>query len=100
MTVGGDTFIHAMLEAAGFSNVFKNTCRYPEITLQQIKDANCDLLFLSSEPFPYAQMHVDELQPQLPHTKIILTDGEIFSWYGSRLLKAPAYFQKLRQQLK
>jgi ABC-type Fe3+-hydroxamate transport system substrate-binding protein len=100
MTVGGDTFIHAMIEAAGFANVFQNTSRYPAVTLEQIKATNCDLLFLSSEPFPFTQKHADELQSLLPKTKIILTDGEMFSWYGSRLLKAPTYFQEFRQQLK
>jgi ABC-type Fe3+-hydroxamate transport system substrate-binding protein len=95
MTAGGDTFIHAMMEAAGFENVFKNKTRYPEITIPQLQTANCQLLLLSSEPFPFKQKHIDELQPQLPGTKIILVDGEMFSWYGSRLLKAPEYFKKL-----
>jgi ABC-type Fe3+-hydroxamate transport system substrate-binding protein len=95
MTAGGDTFIHAMMEAAGFENVFKNKTRYPEITINDLHIANCQLLLLSSEPFPFKQKHIDELQPQLPGTKIILVDGEMFSWYGSRLLKAPEYFKNL-----
>lgn len=99
MTIGGDTFIHAMLEAAGFENIFKNKLRYPEITLGELSIANCQLLFLSSEPFPFKQKHIKEIQPQLANTKIILVDGEMFSWYGSRLLKAPDYFQNLQQQV-
>jgi hypothetical protein len=59
--------------------------------------ADCQLLLLSSEPFPFKQKHIDEIQPQLPDTKIILIDGEMFSWYGSRLLKAPTYFKELRK---
>jgi ABC-type Fe3+-hydroxamate transport system substrate-binding protein len=99
MTVGGDTFIHSMLELAGFANIYTDKTRYPEITITELKKAGCELLFLSSEPFPFRQKHIDELQPLLPHTKIILVDGELFSWYGSRLLKAPAYFTALQQQL-
>lgn len=99
MTIGSDTFIHAMLEAAGFENIFENKLRYPEITLEELSVANCQLLLLSSEPFPFKQKHIEEIQPQLPNTKIILVDGEMFSWYGSRLLKAPYYFQNLQQQV-
>lgn len=99
MTVGGDTFIHSMLELAGFDNIYKAKTRYPEITIDALKNANCELLLLSSEPFPFQQKHIDELQPLLPNTRIILVDGELFSWYGSRLLKAPAYFNALQKQL-
>jgi ABC-type Fe3+-hydroxamate transport system substrate-binding protein len=99
MTIGGDTFIHSMLETAGFDNIFKQLQRYPALTIDELKAADPELLFLSSEPFPFRQQHARELQGLLPHTKIILVDGEIFSWYGSRLLLAPGYFKKLRQEL-
>ncbi|MBL7707585.1 MAG: cobalamin-binding protein, partial [Chitinophagaceae bacterium] len=82
-----------------FDNIYKEKTRYPEITIDQLKNANCELLLLSSEPFPFQQKHIDELQSLLPNTKIILVDGELFSWYGSRLLKAPAYFTALQKQL-
>ena len=100
MTIGGDTFINDMLERCGFENVFKNYTRYPEISVSQLSTLNCQLLMLSSEPFPFKQKHIYELQPYLPHTKIILVDGEMFSWYGSRLQLAPAYFLKLANELK
>ncbi len=99
MTVGGDTFIHSMLEEAGFNNIFGNKKRYPEVTVSELRTINSELLFLSSEPFPFQQKHIDELQTQLPETKIVLVDGEIFSWYGSRLLKAPAYFNSLKSAI-
>jgi len=99
MTVGGDTFIHAMLETAGFKNIFSDKTRYPEITVEELKIANCQLLLLSSEPFPFKQKHIDQLQPLLPHTKIILVDGEMFSWYGSHLSNAPSYFKELQQSI-
>lgn len=100
ITVGGDTFIHHMLEAAGFENIFKSRQRYPEITINDLIKSNCQLLLLSSEPFPFKQKHIDELKQTLNNaglkqTKIILADGEMFSWYGSRLQYAPGYFKKL-----
>jgi ABC-type Fe3+-hydroxamate transport system substrate-binding protein len=100
MTVGSDTFIHSMLQTAGFDNMFSDQKRYPEISINDLKNDTCEVLLLSSEPFPFKQKHIDELQQQLPHTQIILVDGEMFSWYGSRLLKAPSYFAELRNQLK
>lgn len=100
MTVGSDTFIHSMLEAAGFENVFSERKRYPVIKIEDLKQSGCELLLLSSEPFPFKQQHIDELQQQLPKTKIMLVDGEMFSWYGSRLLRAPVYFHHLHGTLK
>lgn len=99
MTAGGDTFINDMLNRAGFHNILENFTRYPEITIEQLRKVNCQLLLLSSEPYPFKQKHVDEIQLLLPDAKIILVDGEMFSWYGSRLLKAPAYFQQLQNQV-
>jgi ABC-type Fe3+-hydroxamate transport system substrate-binding protein len=99
MTIGGDTFIDDMLYYAGFVNVFSDKSRYPEITIEDLKISGCELLLLSSEPYPFKQKHIDELQEQLPNIKIILVDGEMFSWYGSRLLHAPKYFQELKTKL-
>ncbi|HVF82161.1 MAG TPA: helical backbone metal receptor [Flavisolibacter sp.] len=99
MTIGGDTFINDMLCKAGLQNIFQHRQRYPQITLSDLSSMNCELLLLSSEPYPFGQTHIGELKAQLPTTKIILVDGELFSWYGSRLLKAPHYFKSLQQQV-
>jgi len=99
MTIGGDSFISNMMETAGLNNVFKDQARYPEVTVSQLEAVNCDLVLLSSEPYPFKQKHVDELQEQLPGIKIMLVDGEMFSWYGSRLLFAPEYFMELHQRI-
>ncbi len=99
MTVGGDTFIHDMLKQCGFQNIFADKTRYPEVGIGELQTANCELLLLSSEPYPFKQKHIDELSSQLPSIKIILADGEFFSWYGSRMLHAPAYFKQLIAQI-
>lgn len=100
MTVGGDSFIHAMMELAGLDNVFKEQQRYPETNTDELRSLNCEVVLLSSEPYPFREKHIEELHTQLPGTQILLADGEMFSWYGSRLLKVPAYFQKLREKIK
>lgn len=95
MTVGGDTFISDMMNRCGFENMFQDQTRYPTVTLEYLNEMNCELLLLSSEPFPFQQKHVDAIRPLLSKTKIILADGEMFSWYGSNLLKAVDYFRQL-----
>ena len=97
MVAGGDTFINDILLRCGFQNHFANFNRYPEVTVEELKD--CDIIFLSSEPFPFKQKHLDDLEKQLPNSKIILVDGEMFSWYGSRLLKSGPYLLQLIKQL-
>ncbi len=98
MTVGGDTFIHDMLKAAGLENMFAEQLRYPVVSIEDLKERQPELLLLSSEPFPFRQKHADELMRLLPQTKVLLVDGEIFSWYGSRMVHAPPYFQQLLQR--
>lgn len=99
MTVGGDTFIHAMMKLAGFENIYGDQLRYPGITLEEIAAQKPAYLLLSSEPYPFKQKHIEEIQPHLPGTKILLVDGEMFSWYGSRMLMAASYFRELHSQL-
>ena len=97
MTIGGDTFINDMLKKCGFYNSFESEKRYPIIDIAQLQDNHCKILLLSSEPYPFKQKHIDELSKLLPGIKIVLVDGEYFSWYGSRLLQAPEYFKQLMQ---
>lgn len=99
MTVGGDTFIHSMMELAGFDNIFARQARYPELTIEDLKAARCEVLILSSEPFPFKEKHAEQIQKLLPATKVILADGEMFSWYGSRLQYAFPYFRELQASL-
>lgn len=88
MTVGGDTFIHDVLTFCGFDNVFKDKQRYPMVkSLNELK-GKVDYILLSSAPYPFSEKHVAEFSSIAP---VALVDGEMFSWYGSRLLKASNY---------
>jgi ABC-type Fe3+-hydroxamate transport system substrate-binding protein len=97
MVAGGDTFIHDMLDRCGFHNLFANRDRYPSIELASLAPENCECILLSSEPYPFRERHIAEIQAEIPHARIRLVDGEMFSWYGSRLLLAPDYFQQLQR---
>ena len=74
-----------MLGRCGLENIFAHYKRYPETTVEELKKLSPAFIFLSSEPYPFKQKHVEKLQAQLPLCKIFLVDGEMFSWYGSRL---------------
>ena len=100
MAAGGDTFINEMMKLCGLQNVFRTVPRYPVFQPEDLRLLNCDVVLLPSEPFPFGMKHVEELQPHLPGSTIILVDGEFFSWYGSRLAEAPAYFQEVVEQIK
>jgi ABC-type Fe3+-hydroxamate transport system substrate-binding protein len=95
MAAGRDTFIQDIMQKMGFENIFADQSRYPVVTAEQIMAKGCKLLLLSSEPFPFKDKHAQMLQPLFPGVKIELVDGEMFSWYGSRLTLAAAYLQKL-----
>lgn len=98
MVAGRNTFIDDILRKIGLNNVVTQD-RYPEIELSQLKTKNCELIFLSSEPYPFKQKHIDEIQDAIPYAKVMLVDGEMFSWYGSRLVKAVGYLFELQDQL-
>lgn len=100
IAVGKNTFINHMLERCGFQNIIEDLeNRYPQLSPDDIIRLNPDLILLSSEPFPFSELHKKEFQQLNPHAKIKLVDGEFFSWYGSRLLSAPKYFQKISSEI-
>ena len=104
MAVGGNTFINDMMQYCGLENIFTDVERYPEISLQDLKSSKpeeqqCELVLLSSEPYPFKEKHLSEIKSELPLIKIILVDGEMFSWYGSRLLKAAEYFKIFQKNI-
>jgi ABC-type Fe3+-hydroxamate transport system substrate-binding protein len=96
MVAATGTFIDDMLHRAGFTNAFAGLSRYPEISAEQLAAAAPQRIFLSSEPYPFAAKHVAEFQALCPAAKIEVVDGELFSWYGSRLRQSAAYFSQLR----
>lgn len=93
MAAAADTFIHEMMLSAGFLNVFGNLSRYPEISPELLAAAAPELILLSSEPYPFKEKHFAEFLACYPAAEIRLVDGEMFSWYGSRLLRAAEYLK-------
>lgn len=99
MVAGGDTFINDMMRYSGLENIFADKKRYPKISFEEIKKKKCELILLSSEPYPFKQKHKEEIQLKLPEIRVELVDGEMFSWYGSRLLKSIDYFKSFPNKM-
>jgi ABC-type Fe3+-hydroxamate transport system substrate-binding protein len=95
MAAASGTFINTMLHEIGLVNCIQHLERYPQLTAEEITVLAPDLIFLSSEPYPFGEKHIDELQKLSPKSNVMLVDGEMFSWYGSRLRLAPEYFNSL-----
>ena len=99
MVAANNTFINEILKIAGFENIYYYLDRYPEVTLERLAEAKPDVILLSSEPFPFKEKHISEIREFCPDSIIKIVDGEMFSWYGNRLMHAVRYFEVLRKEL-
>ena len=99
MTVGGDTFVSDVMDRAGLANVAAERDRYPALSDDDIRALDPDVVLLSSEPYPFSDTHIAEVQALVPDARVVLADGEAFSWYGSRLRHTPGVLASLRGHL-
>ncbi len=99
MAAASGTFIHELMMLAGLQNCLVSSARYPELNEEEMKTLDPQIILLSSEPYPFGQKHVDEIQKIYPRAKVLLVDGELFSWYGSRLRKFPDYVKSIKLRL-
>jgi iron complex transport system substrate-binding protein len=100
MVAGGDNFINSLLKMNQFQNIYEDKGRYPEVVIQKMRiQGDPDFVLLSSEPFPFKEEHAFEIGRFTHHATTIFVDGEMFSWYGTRILKAFDYFKKLHQKI-
>ena len=65
--------------------------RYPRVTIAEIIAAQPDVILLPDEPIAYRQRHVEKFRSIFAETpaaklgKIILVDGSLITWCGTRL---------------
>lgn len=86
MVAARDTYIGGLLSVGGARNVFD--AGYPEVSPEALRAADPDLVFLSSEPYPFREDHIDELTRDvgLPRARFRLVDGRVLSWHGAATL--------------
>ena len=99
MIAAKSTFIDDMLTKLGLVNAFPHHSRYVEISIGEIEEVRPDFIFLSSEPFPFKAKNCEYFRNLLPESIVKVVDGEKFSWYGSRLIKAKDYFNRLYEEI-
>ncbi len=91
MAAGTDTFIGSMMQLAGFENIIEG--RYPEINGKEFDKAH--IILLATEPYHFTETHRKQLATEFPDKKVVLVDGEMFTWYGTHMLKALDYFEQV-----
>ena len=99
MAVGASTYIHNMITHLGWNNLAADLGRYPELDPDLIHQLDPELILLSSEPFPFADSHAERIQVEFPNSKVVLVNGELFSWYGDKMKDFPPYANQLIAQL-
>ena len=100
IAAGGNTFINSVLELINLRNVFKSQeGSYPKISRQDIIENCPDFIFLTQEPYRFTEKDAKEFAELCPGSKPVFVDGEMFIWYGSRLLLAADYFKELFEKL-
>lgn len=116
MTFNQDTYAHDVLALSGGENVFSDRqrrypldadlnltppqdpgerdVRYPRIALEEIEEANPEVILLPDEPFSFEGDHITYLQQTMPKVKAVKTgrvfqvDGSLITWHGTRLARA------------
>jgi ABC-type Fe3+-hydroxamate transport system substrate-binding protein len=97
MTISRDTYIARMLEEIGWSVPDLGEVRYPRFDWSPELLAGVDGVLLSSEPYRFTEAHADALEKQIGKP-VLLVDGEMMSWYGSRSLQGLKYLRELARR--
>ena len=102
MTISRDTYISQTLALANWQTICHDPeTRYPEVRADENLLTNTDIVFFSSEPFPFKPAHVDELRKLTGDTETPceFIDGEMTSWYGNRAVEGLRYLRQLSARL-
>jgi ABC-type Fe3+-hydroxamate transport system substrate-binding protein len=98
MSVSKDTYIASMLAELGWQVPELGEARYPRFEWSEALADRIDAVLLSTEPYRFTEAHADALEKQLGKP-VLLVDGEMMAWYGSRALAGLRYLRELRKML-
>lgn len=98
MSVSQDTYIAAMLAELGWRVPQLGNDRYPRFDWSEALVDGLDAVLLSTEPYRFTHVHADALEKQIG-IPVLLVDGEMMSWYGSRALAGLRYLREVRAML-
>jgi len=116
MTFNADTYAHDLLTVMGGENIFarrtrrypleadlgqepaqdsgERDTRYPRVTLEDIANANPQVILLPDEPYVFSEAQRQELVTLLVESEAVRqghvypVDGSLITWHGSRLAHA------------
>ncbi len=119
MTFNHDTYAHDLLRLCGGINVFADRerryplaadlgqveplaaddpkisgrdIRYPRVTLDEVLNAQPDIILLPDEPFPFDEGHREQFLaldvPAAHSGRVHLIDGSLLTWHGTRIAHA------------
>jgi ABC-type Fe3+-hydroxamate transport system substrate-binding protein len=95
MTMNGETYGSSLLRRLGVANVYDDAPeRYPETDLDAARARRPDVVLAPSEPYPFKERHLAELDRVAP---AVLVDGQDLFWWGIRTPRAVA---RLHEQLR
>ena len=98
MAVSEQTYIANVLAHIGWQVQLVGDVRYPVFHWSDQMVNDLDLILLSSEPYRFIEQHVDALEQQCGKP-VLLLDGEMISWYGSRAILGINYLRELLQSV-
>ncbi len=100
MAAGKNTFIDSMLCKTGFKNIMSKPTDQRYFIIDNLKVYEPGIVFLPSEPYHFKEVDKKEIQAIFPKSIVVLVDGEMFCWYGIRMLKSAGYFVELKGKIK
>ncbi len=123
MTFNRETYAHDLLSTCGGENVFgmrrrryplsadlgdeaaedagERDTRYPRVSVEEVREANPEVVLLPSEPFVFTEEDASEVSrflagtPAVESGRIRLVDGSLITWHGTRLARALAELPSL-----
>ena len=103
MTVARDTYISRMLARVNWHTMPEldggesGAARYPAVRGDEEWLARVDQVLLSSEPYAFGAVHLDEAKALCPNAQVRLVDGEMLSWYGARAVPGLRYLRQIAE---
>lgn len=92
MWCGGDTYVSALVESAGGSNVLGSHKRYPQIALEEVLALRPDVVFLPDEPYLFTDADAEEIRgPRV----IGPFPGHLFTWHGVRTIDGLRFLREV-----
>jgi ABC-type Fe3+-hydroxamate transport system substrate-binding protein len=104
MTVARDTYISQTLALVNWRTwpdargSPQGAARYPVFKWADVPLRDIELILLSSEPYRFTDAHADALEKQTGKP-VLLIDGEMTSWYGSRAIAGLRYLGEFAQRV-